>query len=209
MRRDACLLTNARLVTGVCFVSFSLIVLACAPRDGGRSVADSASPARTCGVESATNLSGSGIGALRIGASVDAVRALCRVLRDTIALGLEALPQRTLLVDLGADSVTAEVDENRIWRLEIVHSVFRTADSLGVGSLVGALRTRQGVQVATGENDVFLTLADACGLSFRLVGIEAMTPPRLTAIADSVRVEEVLVVGCRAAMSPPRRVRSS
>jgi len=118
------------------------------------------------------------------------------VLEDTTTLGPEAVPQRTLLVDLGVDSVTAVVDEDRIWRLHLVRPGFRTTDSLGVGSPVSALRTRQGVEVLTGENQVFLTVAEACGLSFRLGGMEAMRPPALNAIADSVRVEEVLVVGC-------------
>src|SRR5687768_1685348 len=108
-------------------LAVGLGVSACAPRDQESSAsATSSTPRLSCGVDSTTRLTGDGIGALRIGASVEAVQAACHVVHDTTTLGAEALPERTLLVDLGTDSITATVDAANVWRLHLDRPSFRT-----------------------------------------------------------------------------------
>jgi hypothetical protein len=150
----------------------------------------------TCGVDERTALTGDGIGALRVGASVDDVARVCRVLSDTTALGTEGQQERTILVDLGRDSVTAVVSDSRVWRIHVRTPAFRTADSLGVGTPVRTLRQHR-PQLLTGEG-VFLRLPSHCGLSFRL---RDAAPGRVSSprqLADSIVVDEVLAFGCGA-----------
>jgi hypothetical protein len=146
-------------------------------------------------VNAVTALTGDGIGDLRIGASVDQVARNCRVLRDTTGLGIEGEPERTILVDLGRDSVTAVVSADKIWRVHVRTPAFRTADSLGVGTEVTALRNRR-PQILMGEGRVFLRLPTHCGLSFRLGGVVAGRTFSLVLLPESVVVDEVLAIGC-------------
>jgi hypothetical protein len=163
---------------------------------GGGATAAAASTS-TCGVGARTVLTGDGIGDLRVGAPVDEIARRCRVLRDTTALGTEGQQERTILIDLGRDSVTVVVSAGRVWRLHVDGSAFSTADSLGVGSPVGAFRQR-GPQLLMGEGNVFLRLPSHCGLSFRLRDVAAGQFASLRRLPDTVVVDEVLAVGCEA-----------
>jgi hypothetical protein len=172
-----------------------LAMAACQRRDAAPA-ADTAPPgATTCGVNAGTALTGDGLGDLRIGAAVDQVARNCRVLRDTTALGIEGEPERTILIDLERDSVTAVVSADKIWRVHVRTPAFRTADSLGVGTAVTALQNRR-PQILTGEGKVFVRLPTHCGLSFRLGGVVAGRTFSLELIPESVVVDEVLAFGC-------------
>lgn len=151
----------------------------------------------TCGVDSRTPLTGDGIGDLRVGAPVEDVARTCRILRDTTALGTEGQQERTILVDLGRDSVAAVVSAGRVWRVHVERPAFRTADSLGIGTPVGAFRHR-GPQILMGEGNVFLRLPSHCGLSFRLRDVVAGQASSLQQLPDSTVVDEVLAIGCAA-----------
>jgi hypothetical protein len=156
-----------------------------------------ATAAATCGVDVTTVLTGDGIGDLRIGAPVDAVARMCRILRDTTAAGAEGLQERTIVVDLGRDSVTAVVTAGRVWRVHVGSPAFRTADSLGVGTPASALR-RAGARVLTGEGKLFVALSSHCGLSFRLRGVEFGRVTSVAQLPPSAVVDEVLAIGCSA-----------
>jgi hypothetical protein len=149
-----------------------------------------------CGVDARTRLTGDALGDLRIGGSIDELRRRCRVVRDTVVRGAEGMPERRMIVDLGRDSVVAVIDSNRVWRVQVQSSTFRTADSLGVGSQLRGLR-RTGARLLTGEGAYFVTLPSHCGLSFRLRGVEFGRLRTLAQVPDSATVGEVLVVGCR------------
>ena len=64
-------------------------------------------------------ISDSAVAGLPIGATVASVKEHCKVLEDTTALGEEALPQRTLLVGIGLDTLVAVIDSDRVWRIEV------------------------------------------------------------------------------------------
>ncbi len=152
-----------------------------------------------CGIDGAPRLSGDGIGALRIGETVKQVTLACHVLRDTTGRGPEGAEERALLVQIGPrpDTVRAVVVSDSIWRLHVTSTGPRTADSLGVGSTARELRSRPAARLIRGEGGLFITMRDPCGLSFRLEPPDPGGSVSLARLADSVRVREVLAIGCR------------
>lgn len=161
----------------------------------------SATDVRGCDARGA-RLTGDGVGALRVGATLASVRDACRIVRDTIAEGPEAQMQRELTVALGADTVTAIVVDDAIWRVHVDDPDIRTADGLGVGSPASAFRPLEGAQVLFGEG-VFITVPALCGLSFRLSGeadagalVGTPEASRVAALPAATRVVEVLAIGC-------------
>ncbi|MGI8619429.1 MAG: hypothetical protein ACR2L6_10130 [Gemmatimonadaceae bacterium] len=165
----------------------------------GTTPADS-STRPTCGIDGRTALTPTGIGDLRVGMPVAQARARCRVLGDSVGEA-EGMPMPLLVVDLGRDTALAEPANDRIFRLRIDGSAFRTLDGLGVGSTVGDLRAKGSARVALGEG-TFILLAEKCGLSFELGEYElvpgARFGPNMSAadIAPDSRVVRVLVYMC-------------
>jgi hypothetical protein len=189
------------LPTIVCAIA--LLAQACEERDSApvgdasaaRASGTAAAAPATCRVGAGTTLTGNGLGALRVGASVEEVARACRVIRDATAPGPEGMTERRIVVDLGRASVSAVVDSGRVWRVHVRTPAFRTADWLGVGTPGRALR-RSGAQVLTGEGAHFIRLASHCGLSFRLRGVEFGRLRTPAQIPDTAVVDEVLAVGC-------------
>jgi hypothetical protein len=105
------------------------------------------------------------------------------------------MQERRLVVDLDRDSVVAVIDSSRVWRIHVRTPAFRTADSLGVGTPVSALR-RPGARLLTGEGAYYVTLPTQCGLSFHLQGVEFGRVTSLSQVPASATVDEVLVIGC-------------
>jgi len=146
---------------------------------------------------------GDGIGAIRIGMAADSVKALCAVVRDTVELRSEGQSERILVVAFGGDTATVEVNDGRVWRIEITSRGLRTADWLGVGTPLSTLLSRKGgVQGLTGEGNLFLITEASCGVSFELS--EPRSPSgdwpaeRLRTLPKTTVVTRVLVVGCHA-----------
>lgn len=147
-----------------------------------------------CGVGPGEVLTDSGIGMLRIGATVAEVRSRCMVLSDSLEMAAEGQQERRLVVLTGAVNTAAAIVDDRVWRIYVASPRFKTADSLGVGTTVGRLRTPQ-ARLARGEG-TFVLRQDHCGLSFQLAGGVPPGAQTLDAVPDSVRVERVLVIGC-------------
>ena len=147
-----------------------------------------------CGVGPGAVLTGSGIGALRIGATVAEIRSRCMVLTDSVYPGPEGQPERRLAVVTGSVNTAAAIVDDHVWRIYVASPRFMTADSLGVGTAVGQLRGPQ-ARLARGEG-TFVLRQDHCGLSFQLAGGVPPGAQTLDAVPDSVRVERVLVIGC-------------
>jgi hypothetical protein len=145
-------------------------------------------PARELGA-----LTPNGIGELRIGATIAHVRSRCEIVADTTIPGPEGTQERRLTIALAGDSVSATMDGDRVWRIEVDSPRFRTADSLGVGSRGETLKRGPG-RIATGEGNVAALRDDHCGLSFLLSGASARV--RWTTLPDSARVRRVLIIGC-------------
>jgi len=158
----------------------------------------------TCGVGPTTLLTDSGIGGLQVGASTTSIKQRCSVLADTTELGDEADSQRVLLVRFGPDTVEATIDNDRVWRIEVTTPRFRSADSLGVGSRVSAFRRFHDLKAESGEGPYYLYTASHCGMSFALPWkavpdsfyAQTLEGAALNEVADTLRVESVLVFGC-------------
>lgn len=148
---------------------------------------------------------GTGVGALRIGATVDSVRRACAVVRDTTEIRAEGMPARILTVAFGADTVEAEVVDGHVWRITLSRARFRTADSLGVGVPIGRLLSLPGIHGMTGEGALYLASPVHCGLSFRITDPVLDSPPAewTTAVLERLPatsvVTAVLIFGCQAA----------
>jgi hypothetical protein len=156
-------------------------------------------PDSSCG---GTTLSGTGIGALRIGMSVDSVRALCRVLSDTTRLATEGQRARFIGVQFGAETVEAEIVNDRVWRIDVRSPSFRTSDGLGVGTPLSRLLSMKSPRGLTGEGQLFVVSPDHCRLSFRLSdnGSSARSQnwdrAALARLPATTIVDRVLAIGC-------------
>ncbi len=137
------------------------------PRDA-TSPADSGQDSlATCGVLSSTGLSNDGIGDLLVGKSVDETKRLCDVASDSPQRDAEGQMQRTLVVQLGGETILAAIVDNKVWRLDVRTPRFVTKDSLGVDTPLRRIAHMRGAQFAPGEDGVYGFVADHCGLSFR------------------------------------------
>ena len=148
-------------------------------------------------------LTGSGVGKLQIGASADGVRTACTVVGDSTEMDEEGNPARVLRVDAGRDTLVAEVDSGRVWRITVDHRAFVTRDSLGVGTTLDRLLQFSDVSGLEGEGGLFVVSPSHCGLSFRLHHDVAEGQHRgkwtlsdLRTLPPSTPVDQVLLVGC-------------
>lgn len=141
-----------------------------------------------------------GLGAIRIGMDADSVKARCTVARDTVELRTEGQEERILVVAIGGDTASVEIDSGRVWRIDIRTPKLRTADSLGVGTpLSRLLAMKGGVQGLAGEGHMFLLAQARCGVSFELTAPAApgdWQRARLRTLPPSTTVTRVLVFGC-------------
>ena len=125
-------------------------------------------------------------------------------MRDTVERRAEGQPSRVVTVLVGGDTVVAEVDSGRVWRIELTRPSPRTVDSLGVGTPLARLLELPGVRAVSGEGGVYLLSSARCGLSFQLSehGPDGLRPQwdvaALRRFPRSTVVSRVLVVGCDA-----------
>jgi hypothetical protein len=180
-------------------VLLTATLLACTAQSGdeteGRGVRPAESDLLDCGAGQDAGLTGSGVGALRIGATVAEIRRKCLVVSDTtLAQGNEGMPERRLTALVGSETTTATIVDDRVWRIEINSPRFRTTDSLGVGSTVRDLRGPE-ASLALGEG-AYVLRKDHCGLSFHLTSAVGAFGKQLAAVPDSTQVRRVLVTGC-------------
>lgn len=177
-----------------------------APRVAGAAATPTTAttPDGSCGVGNGVGALASGrVGALRVGEDTAQVRAGCTVARDTVRLDAEALPERVLTVRTPHGDVEAIVDSGRVWRLEVESPALRTRDGLGVGSSLADLLRAQGARGVEGEAGLFVTLAGACGLSFRLAydvpddaHQDTWTATALARLPAATHVDRVLAFDC-------------
>ena len=184
----------------------SLLVLACG--GSNETVPDSAAGVGTnsskpdCGVAASPAsgvLTASGVGDLRVGATVAEVRSRCDIVGDTTLPGPEGTQERRLTIAVQSDSIEAIVDGDRVWRVEVTSRRFRTSDSLGVGSRGWELKRGRG-EIATGEGNVAVVREDHCGLSFFVRGVKPLETWR--SLPDSALVYRVLAFGCPRPSNP-------
>lgn len=157
-----------------------------------------------CGIGPVTPLTGDGLGVLRIGAPVYEIRRKCRIVRDTLELDEEARPGRVVTLETVQGLVTADIDNDKVWRITPLSSTFHTADSLGFGSTLSKLLTVSDASGIEAEGALYVVLKAHCGLSFRL-GYDIPEASHrsewslrnLSRIRGSTLVDQVFATGCQ------------
>jgi len=189
----------------LCLVAVSGLVACDKPAPAPRADTLARAPTSSATLCADSLITGEGVGPLRIGAPVSNIEKACRVLRDTVELAAEGLPARILTVAMGRDTLAAEVDSGRVWRITVSQTRFQTSDSLKVGSPIARLLALSGVQGLVGENALYVIAPSHCGLSFRVTDPAKAAPKQEWTLADlrrlpsSTQVTEILIVGCRPA----------
>lgn len=157
---------------------------------------------RDCGAKSFSRITETGIGELQVGRTVAAVKHMCNVTRDAAEPGYQGMTERVLTVLLGADVVRATIVNDIVWRLTITQPRFATADGLQVGTPLSQLASMKGVEIAEGEDGLYLLPPSHCGVSFRF-SIQSRAPSglawsaaRLRAEHGAARVDRILVSRC-------------
>ncbi len=148
-------------------------------------------------------LTGSGLGELQIGMSVDEFTERCHVAADTTIMGIEGQPQRIAYVVAGDDTIRAEIVDEAVWRINIETPTWRTSDSLGIGSTVAELLELPEVQGFTGEGNLVIASPRHCGINFRVDAGDATPPPAggwdeatLRQLPETAIVDLIMITSC-------------
>lgn len=159
-------------------------------------------PVLRCGLKPATRLTDTGIGDLQIGRTVVEVKQKCLVIRDAVQPGYEGNPEQILTVVMGPDLIRAAIANGQVSRISVTQPRFATADGLRVGTPLSRILGTKGVDMAEGEDGLYLYLPEHCGLNF-LFSIQSRAKPgrpwpvpRLSQQHGGARVGRILVTRC-------------
>jgi hypothetical protein len=107
-----------------------------------------------------------------------------------------------ITVAIDGEVIEAEIVDEKIWRIEVRSSHFRTTDSLGVGTPLSRLLALGNARGITGEGQLFVVSPEHCGLSFRLSDNGSRSRAQnwdrtgLSRLPAGTVVNKVLIVGC-------------
>ena len=155
-----------------------------------------------CGISGLPVVTDNGIGDLKEGSRVADVKARCEVVTDSEQRGVEGMMERVLVVRIQGETVRAIVNNDRVWRIEISSSRYRTSDSLGVDTPLSRIAAKRGARFFPGEGGVYGFIADHCAMSFRFS--VPLRPPRggdwtaqsIAAAHPDAVVDRLLVTRC-------------
>jgi hypothetical protein len=182
----------------------------CTSRDTKPPAPPAASPATTT-TATATSSAGctgrlvtnAGVGPIRIFASLDSIRQICPIVRDTTVQPQPGLAAEHLVsVLMGTDTAVVGVRRGRVVQIFLTGTRFATADSIGVGTtLARLLRFAQtkGYGVA---GDLLIATPTKCGLTFGMTGRYPDLPDglkdstALSRVPVTATVNRVRVDGC-------------
>jgi hypothetical protein len=139
-----------------------------------------------------------GIGPVRVGMPLDALRAACPEARDTTWRGEEGMKETGIVVMPGGRRVLAVTADSAVARIVIDQPGVRTAAGVQVGSTVADLRGRFGRMCAgRGEGRVAVWFPNQPGLSFGLdtAATRGWTPAQADpdSVPDDVKVTSMWV----------------
>ena len=149
--------------------ALTALLLACADREA--SPADTAAPApapvaNTSGCTlGPAEVDSQAVGGVRLGMTVAALRGTCPAADTVVTLG-DGILEPGLVVSVGSARAIARVDGDTVTRI-MVPVRGPTANGVGVGSRIGALRRLHGrVCGAVGEGRIVVAAARLPGVSF-------------------------------------------
>jgi hypothetical protein len=152
----------------------------------------------SCGISPESRVSEDGLGLLRVGVSMDVIRAGCSIVAEQIADSGSG----TASIDLGRDTARVEITKGSIRHITLTHQAYRTSDSLGVGTHISTLLKMREVTALIDHDKLYAVSPAYCGLRFMLmepaptstvsrVGVRA-----LRRLAGETRTRELEIVGC-------------
>jgi len=164
---------------------------------------DSTPKPKTCGVSGDVLLTDDGIGDLKVGRTVDEISRVCEIVSDTTERGTEGMDEHIVVVRIGGEVVTGLVDDNKIQRIQVSTSRFRTRDSLGVDTPLAKIATQRGAKFLPGEDGLYGFTGEHCAMSFRFS--IPLRPPTgrdwtvatIAAAHGEATVDKVLITKCR------------
>jgi len=150
-----------------------------------------------CGISPESRIGEDGLGLIRIGSTLDAIRGGCAVIaeRTTDSVG-------TAQIDLGRDTALVDLNKGVIRRITLTHQAYRTADSLGVGTHINTLLRLREATAITDRDKLYAVSPAYCGLRFMLLdpapkNASARTGrAALRRLAGETRTQHLEIVGC-------------
>ncbi|HET7230706.1 MAG TPA: hypothetical protein VFJ16_11930 [Longimicrobium sp.] len=151
-----------------------------------------------CGNVSDAVVTRYGIGPVRVGMPLDALRSACPEARDTTWKGQEGAAEAGLVVLPGGRRVVAVTAGGAVERIVIDQPGLKTATGAGVGSKIGDLRSSFGrMCTGAGERQVAVWFPNQPGISFGLdtAATRGWTPARMNpdSVPDTVAVGRMWV----------------
>lgn len=150
-----------------------------------------------CGITPESRVSEDGLGLLRIGTTIDAVRGGCAVISERITDSAGSAR-----IDLGRDTALVELNRNVIRRITLTHQAYRTSDSLGVGTHISTLLRLREATAVTDRERLYAISPASCGLRFMLLDPAPKRAsarsgrPALTRLPGETRTQQLEIVGC-------------
>jgi hypothetical protein len=149
-------------------------------------------------------LTGDGVGAVRVGSSVEAVRKACHVPVRKLKKGEAPPPANLLEIKIGMTPVQAEIAEGHVWRVIVDGGAFHTLDKIGVDSPLSAVLATGGARANQTEGVIYATNAANCGVAFALdykprrgEDRDNWTAEGLGRLPPDTKVARVLMSGCK------------
>lgn len=143
------------------------------------------------------------VGPVRVGDPRASVRERCVVVSDSASAEGEGGGRGKIMVGVNSSPLEVEIADDRVYRLTVTDTLFRTMDGLGPGTPVTQLLDLPGAMVLEGVHDLSIVVNAHCGLYFR-ISKPATMPENGGRWTDAVRampagtvVERVVVHGCR------------
>jgi hypothetical protein len=153
----------------------------------------------SCGISPESRVSEDGLGLMRIGVSVDAIRAGCTLVAEQLGDSASG----TAAVDLGRDTARLEITRGTIRRITLTHQAYRTSDSLGVGTHISTLLKMRESAALVDHNRLYAVSPAYCGLRFLLADPAPTSAAArsghqaLRRLPGETRTRELEIVGCR------------
>lgn len=150
-----------------------------------------------CGISTESRVSEDGLGLLRIGMSLDAIRGGCAVIYERVT---DSVGEAR--VDLGRDTAIIAINKGSIKRITLTHQAYRTSDSLGVGTHISTLLRLSGATAITERERLYAYSPAYCGLRFMLLDPAPQSASArsgrgaLRRLPGETRTRELEIVGC-------------
>jgi hypothetical protein len=164
---------------------------------------------RDCGIQSGARLENDGVGAIRIGSTVDQLASQCAIVRDTVVYPDQTTAEHVIALQVDKDVVETIVDSSmRVTEIRVATYRWKTAEGLGVDTDLARFLEIPGVIAIPGsvqELALFLQVPQYCGLDFRLPWYgatanppDSVTPLFLRTLPPKSTVTSVIVRPCTA-----------